>query len=132
MRGLIVLLVLVPLGFAAAVFVASNWGGEVVTLYTRDADGREFETPLWIVEDDGSLWLRAGDSGSRWLERLRGQPRVQLERGGELLSFRAIPEPDLTPRINALMAERYGWADRVIDLLRDPEQATAIRLEPVY
>jgi hypothetical protein len=130
MRGFIILLVLIPLGFGAGLYAASNLGGEVVTLVTRDADGREFETPLWIVEDDGSLWLRAGDPESRWLERLRGQPRVELVRDGERLPYRAFPEPDLSPRINRLMAEDYGWADSLLDLMRDPEQTTAIRLEP--
>ena len=43
-------------------FAASELGGEVVTLTTLDAEGARHETSLWIVEDDGSLWLRAGNS----------------------------------------------------------------------
>jgi len=45
--------------------------GEVATLTTTDLEGRELETPLWIAETGGKLYLRADFRDANWLERIR-------------------------------------------------------------
>ena len=47
-----------------------------------------------------------------------------------MLSFIAVAEPtiDATETINALMNDKYGWADDYIDLLIGRSDAIAIRL----
>jgi hypothetical protein len=119
------------LGFAGLIFAASELGGEGVTLYTTDASGAEHETPLWVVELDGAQYLRAGDGASAWLARLRVIPDVKVERGGEVKRYRAIPEPEQVAAVDTLMAEKYGVADRIVDIMRDPANSVAVRLEPV-
>ena len=118
--------------FYGAILVASETGGEVVVLRTQEANGQWVSTRLWVTDDGGSEWLRAGDSSSGWFTRLRAKPRVEVERGGQLRSYRAVPVP--TPgardRINSLMGEKYGLADRLIDLVRDPSSCIAVRLDP--
>jgi hypothetical protein len=44
--------------------------------------------------------------------------------------LRAELAPDRTPRVDALMAEKYGIADWWISLMRDPEDSVAVRLVP--
>lgn len=134
MRGLLRLLGVLVLAFAAFVgfvFVASEWGGEVVKLHTSDAEGRQHVTHLWIVEDEGALWLRDGQAESGWVERLRQNARAELEREGERRPVQAVFVAEKRERINQLMAERYGWVDAVISVMRDPETTRAIRLDPV-
>ena len=130
MRVLLVLLVLI-VAFVGAISIASETGGEVVVVTTRDDSGREFETSLWIVEHRGSQYLRAGDRGNSWYVRLKARPRIKMERHGTVGFYRAVPEPALNATIDELMARDYGWADQLIGLMRDPSQSMAIRLERI-
>lgn len=114
-----------------AIFAASELGGEVVILRTRDASGAERRTSLWVVEHEGFQYLRAGSRDSGWVARLREAPEVEVERGGKTARYRAVPAPELTPRIDALIAERYGLADRLIAVIRQPGKSLAVRLEPL-
>jgi hypothetical protein len=114
-----------------AMFAASELGGEVVTLTTFDAEGASHETSLWIVEDDGSQWLRAGSPGSAWLARIRDNPKVELARDGAAKTYRAEIVVDRRDRINRMMAEAYGWADSVVGAMRESELTLAVRLVPV-
>lgn len=109
--------------------VLASEGGEVVVLYTDDG---EAATRLWVIDDAGAIWLRSGTgAGSGWFQRLEDDPHVVLERDGNRRRYLATPVPEQTPRINALMREKYGWRDRVIDLtVPGREEAVAIRLVP--
>jgi hypothetical protein len=131
MMRLILVLVLVVGGFFGAVMLAGEWGGEVVVLTTRDEREVEFQTSLWVVEHRGSLYLRAGDSESGWYARLKEEPRVKLERNGETRTYRAHPDPRATQIVIDLMAQDYGFADRLIGVVRDNAKSVAIRLEPI-
>lgn len=115
---------------AGALFVASHYGGERVTLRTRDAAGEAHTTPLWVVDLEGRPFLRAGDRESGWVARLRAEPEVALQRNGRWRRYRAEPAPTRTAEVSELMAEKYGLADRVVGLVRNPEASLAIRLEP--
>jgi hypothetical protein len=123
------LLVLLALGQLAA-----SESGEVLVLETLDAEGQPHETRIWVVDDAGAVWVRGGaDSG--WVQRLLERPEVRAERAGRQASFRAAPErdPAARDRVNALMREKYGFADRFIAVtLGDAERegALPIRLDP--
>lgn len=109
--------------------VVASESGEVVVLHTDDA-GRDATTRLWVVDHDGRQWLRAStDSG--WLGRLQASPRVELERGDQRGVYQATVEDGMGDRINALMAEKYGWRDEVIAVLvGGRENAVAVSLTP--
>jgi hypothetical protein len=108
--------------------------GEVVVLETLDAAGQPHETRLWVVEDAGAAWVRGGpDSG--WVQRLLERPEVRAERAGAQSSFLAVPDrdPAVRDRVNVLMREKYGFADRFIAVTlgdADREAALPIRLDP--
>ena len=127
-----VLLVVLVVGFFGLVLVASELGGEVIILHTQTANG-EKRTRLWVVDDAGFAWVRAGMSGSGWLARIERNPIVLVERGGRLIRYRAVPvrQPQIRDRIHALMREKYGFADRLVSLIRDPAQSVPVRLEPL-
>jgi hypothetical protein len=104
--------------------------GEVVVLRTTDAAGGTHETRLWVVDDAGHAWLRAGNPASSWLANLQARPEVEVTRGGTGAPYRAVPEPAARDRINELMRAKYGWADRYISALFGRDDATPIRLDP--
>jgi hypothetical protein len=128
---LLLALAVAALLFVLAVALASEYGGEVVHLYTQDHEGAERETSLWIVEDDGRLYLRAGNPSSGWLARLREHPEVEMERAGRRQRYRAVIAEEQRARVSHLMAEKYGWADWLIGLTRDEGGSVPVRLEPL-
>jgi hypothetical protein len=107
--------------------------GEVVVLETRDAAGAVHATRLWVVDYEGSAWLRTGEAQAPWLARLRTNPEVAVTRGGERREYRAVPVADAATReqINTLELQKYGWRESVLRVAgMDPAGATPIRLEP--
>jgi hypothetical protein len=107
--------------------------GEVVVLETRDAAGAVHETRLWVVDYEGSAWLRTGEAQAPWLARLRANPEVAVTRGGERREYRAGVVEDAATReqINTLELQKYGWRESVLRVAgMDPAGATPIRLEP--
>jgi hypothetical protein len=42
-----------------------------------------------------------------------------------------VREPKARDRIHALMREKYGTADKLVGVLRDPAQSVPVRLEPL-
>jgi hypothetical protein len=105
-------------------------GREVVTLRTQRPDGTWRETRLWIVEDGGSSWLHSG--GADWLKRFEGSPVVEVARGGEILRYRAHAVPGSHPRVDQLLREKYGLADRWVRFMApDNEETVAVRLDPL-
>ncbi|MEN8183859.1 MAG: hypothetical protein ABFS46_15125 [Myxococcota bacterium] len=124
--GLFVLLLLGQL-------VASE-SGEVLVLETLDAEGQPHETRIWVVDDAGAIWVRGG-SDAGWVGRLLVTPEIRAERAGHQAAFRAVPDrdPAARDRVNALMREKYGFADLFIAVSlgdADREGALPIRLDP--
>src|SRR5262245_36724965 len=123
-------MILRPLGFVAAlsfVFFAPtsagpDFGGELVNVQPVDASGAKHSTHLWVVDDGGYAWLRAGVPSSSWLVRIDANPDVRVTRGGVDYHMKAVPvhEPGVRDRIHALMREKYGLADRLVSTMRDP------------
>jgi hypothetical protein len=119
--GFVLLIVLV-------LYVASETG-EIVVLQTPllDKEGLR-ETRLWVVDHEGSPWLRAGDPESAWFRALSEQPQVVLIRGEDVLQVMAEPHPEARDTINDLMNQKYGWADSLICLLMPRDKKVPVRL----
>jgi hypothetical protein len=126
------------LGFALAALVAvgiATWVAgeltEVAVLRTTDEDGAARETKLWVVDLDGSPWVRVARPERTWFGRLRGRPEVELVRHGVALPYRAIEidDPAMRARVDAAFRDKYGLVDwwYGVVLRRDPR---AIRLDP--
>jgi hypothetical protein len=122
---------MIPLLVLGALYGIRNFSGEVVTLYTTDADGKTYTTRLWVVDLGHEIWIRSVDPTSPWLDRLIQQPDVQLRRGESLADYRATPLTDRRTRVNALMAEDYGWAEWLLSRFEDREQAVPVYLDPL-
>ena len=126
---------MISFGVATAVLVVGALlldEGEVVHLETTDREGRHYEADLWIVDLDGVSYLRANDGDLGWLERLRENPRVSIERGTGDETFVATPleDPRLRSRVDDAVREKYGLADRVMELMSEPDQYVVVRLVP--
>lgn len=123
-------LLLAALAFGVALLLAGDLGGEVVKITTFDAIRTPFTTKVWIVEQGPTLWIRAGSPGAEWYQRLIERSGIELERNGRVARYQAFPAKEATPGVNALMAAKYGWADWLIGLVRNRDEAVAVRLDP--
>ena len=102
--------------------------GEVVVLRTLDAAGGVHETRLWVVDHDGSAWLRAGNPTHGWFPRLSARPEVEVVRGSETHKFLAQPTPAARDTINDLMQRKYGFADSYISFFFPRAKKIPVRL----
>ena len=118
------------LGYLSIFGIPPTWFGEVVEVETYDPRGISFRTSAWIVEGNGGHWLRAGAEEATWFQRLRARPEIHVTRDGVRAAFRAEVAPGALPRVNVWMREKYGRSDELIAFVRDPADATAIRLVP--
>jgi hypothetical protein len=131
LKGLALALVLVVVALGG-LWLALAERVEVVVLHSHGADG-DHETRLWVVDDAGRAWLRTGAKNATWLPRIRSNPAIEVERGGQTLGFSAvvIGDPSTVERINQLSLEKYGWSEQLLRAAgTDPAGQVAIRLDP--
>jgi hypothetical protein len=104
---------------------------ETVVLHTGTVGSQDHFATLWVVDDDGRVWIRAETRQRRWLGPLQARPEVELRRGGQTRRYEAVPmdDPEAIAYVNALFREKYGLADRLREIVttRDP---LPIRLDP--
>jgi len=114
-------------------YAVSEIGPEVVTVETFGPDGTRLTTRLWIVDEEGQPWLRAGLPSAEWLHRIEEKPRVVLHRVTGVREFDAVPvrEPEALERVQALMRAKYGLRDLLVSLIHDDRGSVAIRLDPI-
>ena len=124
------LLAALTLLVAIAHFALIEIGHEVVTLRTERPDGTWQNTRLWIVDDGGSAWLHS--AGAAWAKRFEGDPVVEVVRGESVMKYRAHPVPGPHPRVDALLREKYGVADRWVRFVApDGDSVLVVRLDPL-
>jgi hypothetical protein len=101
----------------------------VPEIVTRDPDGGERVTKLWIAVVDGVGVIRTGDS--RWFRNIERDPNVVLRIGGYAHPLRAeiVDEEALEKRANAAFREKYGWQDWLIHPIGEPD-SNLMRLVP--
>ena len=122
---------MIPVLIAGALFGIRNFTGEVAVLYTNDGEGKGHTTRIWVVDHGHETWIRSLDPTSPWLDNLINQPDVQLRRGETVVDYRATPLNNRRSRVNALMAERYGWAEWVLSRIEDRDEAVPVFLDPM-
>ena len=131
-RALLVSLAILalPIAYLLAHWALIEVGREVIVLRTEEADGSWHETRLWIVDEGGFPWLHGGNS--RWMHNLRARAAVEIERDGDTSRYRAHPVSGPHPRIDELLREKYGLADRWVRFVgADTESTTVVRMEPL-
>ena len=115
--GIVIAVVIgVPLLFFAAIYAASELGGEVVVLHRPAPDGSIATVRIWIVEDAEGVWIEHGSADAPWLQRLAEDATITLERDGSARVYRAVPDPMAHARYHELRQAKYGWADAFVAL----------------
>tara|TARA_B100001167_G_C16503144_1_gene182229 strand:- start:36 stop:458 length:423 start_codon:yes stop_codon:yes gene_type:complete len=134
---LIIAFVAVSIFYVSLYFAASELGGEVVQLVRNDSEESTTSIRVWIVDARDQAWIEHGDTNSFWIKRLSSEPEVSLIRGGAEIKYTAITDIGSHEIYHDLRREKYGIADRIIELLsfgaahRNNCTGIPVRLDPV-
>ena len=124
-------LLMIPVLIVSGLYAIRNFTGEVAMLYTTDGEGKTHSSRIWVVDHGHHIWVRSLDPTSPWLDRLINHPEVKLLRGGAITAYHATPFTHRRARINALMAERYGWVEWFLSRIEDRDDAVPVYLDPL-
>jgi hypothetical protein len=97
-----------------------------------DEQGKTQITRLWVVDHEGSAYLRVGAEGSGWYDRIQINDTIALVRGGERQEYEVRSRPEKSDRINELMQQKYTWGDSLIAaMVGSREGSIPLELIPV-
>lgn len=120
--------------FLGSIIIAPETGGEVAAVRTEQPDGSMRTTRLWVVDDGGYAWLRAGMGRAPWVEQAEAKGELIMTRGERRGRYEVVvfDDPATRDRIHALMREKYGARDRYMDVIRDGASSIAVRLDEIH
>lgn len=109
---------------------ATLFGGRYLSITSYRRDGTEVATPVWFVQENGSLLVETdGDSGK--VKRIRRNPVVRVApctASGRLRAQQVTARAELLPaaetgRVEALLARKYRFDLMIIKPLRSVQGA---------
>jgi len=121
------------LGLGAGVTFVALEANEVVVLRTFGPTGDELDARVWVVDDGTETWIEIANPEKELYRRVLENPNVEMVRRDEARRFRAVPDTSRASheRVRALLARKYGLADRWIGMLVDTSASVPVRLVPV-
>jgi uncharacterized protein len=96
---------------------------QFINVETYRRNGQGVPTPVWFVEDQGTLYVRTGDSSGK-VKRIRNNPRVRVTpcdmRGGPLGEWvegqARFADAVETKRVDQLLTRKYGLQKVMFEL----------------
>jgi hypothetical protein len=107
---------------------------EEVRIETQAPGGTAHRTIIWIMVDDGEVFVRSvnGEDG-RWYREAKANPAVAIDVDGKRLPATAIAadDPDSIERVSAALKVKYADQGASLrSMLQEHNVATTLRLEP--
>jgi hypothetical protein len=106
---------------------------EEVRIETRAADGTAHRTIIWVVVDEGDVFVRSvrGTRG-RWYREALADPDVAIQADHRRLPARAIhaPDPDSVARTSAALVRKYAGIPGLEPMMQPNVLQTTMCLEP--
>jgi hypothetical protein len=105
-----------------------------VTIETTGRDGRVQRTVIWVVVDDGEVFVRSwrGDRAKWYVAALERPTEVNLLADGRHLPVVAVPATDeqSVARCSAGLLRKYARSTSRYGMVREEILGTTLRLEP--
>ena len=97
---------------------------QYINVETFRKNGQGVQTPVWFVEDKGTLYVRTGDVSAK-VKRIRNNPRVRVMpcdmRGwpkGEWVEGQArFATADEDKRVGQLLTKKYGLQKTLFEVM---------------
>jgi hypothetical protein len=106
---------------------------EEVEIETRAADGTVHRVIIWVVVDEGEVFVRSvRGPKARWYRELMREGSGVLRVGEEHIAVRAIkaPEESFVTRTTQALHRKYQGDPAVWAMVREDVLETTVRLEP--
>lgn len=106
---------------------------EEIEIETRSAAGAVHRTIIWIVVDEGVVFVRSVNGGTaRWYREATAEPSVAIRAAGERIPARAVSvtDPALVARTSAGLERKYAGDPSLQSMLREEILGTTLRLDP--
>jgi hypothetical protein len=115
---------------AALAYAGSDWCEKNVEVVTLHASGRTDSYPrLFVIDDPPVLWVRAERPDRIWLQSVRDNPAVVVQRGERDAAYHAEIGAGDRERIDAMFRAKYGFLDRLSAWVWQRDEVL-VRLEP--
>jgi len=104
-----------------------------VRIETRAADGTAHRTIIWVVVEDGHVYVRSVNGATaRWYREARQRPVVALHVGRRRVPFTAVPATDAASvaACSAGLARKYRRSYSLASMLKPDILETTLRLDP--
>jgi hypothetical protein len=104
-----------------------------VRIATRAADGTVHRTIIWVVVEDGRIYIRSVNGATaRWHREAVARPDVALHVHGRRLLFRAVPATDASSiaACSAGLERKYKRSYSVRAMVAPSVLGTTLRLDP--
>jgi len=97
---------------------------QFINVETYRRNGQGVPTPVWFVEDMGTLYVRTGDNSGK-VKRIRNNPRVRVTpcdmRGGPLGEWvegqARFADAAETERVSQLLTRKYGFQKVMFEIV---------------
>ncbi len=120
------------MGFEAGDLRLMNETREVLIETGRGA--RTFRTTIWIVVDDGEVFIRSvrGETG-KWYQRVLANPEVAIHIGDRNIPATAVPaiEPESVVRTSDALRRKYPESRSLDSMVHPSVLGTTMKLDPV-
>lgn len=115
---------------APAEWTPPAWAAEgTVEIRTTDPGEAPHWFPVWLAVVDGQLYVRLGSRAAGRFDRTVGKPIVGVRIAGKTFErVRAVLAPEMTPKVTAVMADKYWLQGDII--VRHMNHPYTLRLEP--
>ena len=133
----VIILIGIAIVYGVLMFSLSELGGEVVILVRPEADQSNKNIRVWIVDADNKSWIEHGDSESYWIQGLVNDSGIFIIREGKEQKYLAFDDRDSHDVYHKLRREKYGLADKMLDILsfgatsKENCEGISVRLEKI-
>ena len=109
-------LLALPILHFGVIMIASEVGGEIVTLHRANDDGSESQIRLWVVDDGDNAYIQHGAPDAYWKQQLATNNILRVERDGQVREYEASLAPEDCQLYHRLRREKYGLSDQIVEI----------------
>lgn len=94
--------------------------------------GKEFQTPVWYVEHDGSTWIGTRDGKRNWVRNVGAATSVSLDTGNgpREFSVETVDDAASVEAFRKAIRRKYPIASRLLAITVKEDRARVFRLTP--
>lgn len=114
--------------FGLVTYLALELGDVLTVATTNHNTGEPRKTHIWFVQEDGQVFLEAGNPSNPWVQDIQTQPTVELT--GDAITgqydLHIVEDDTGHHKARSLMRAKYGWRDVWVAALFDTSESKLV------